>query len=193
MTNASIQEPRPRVSPTVAAAAVLAAACAFLPGAPSAAEPNDAHPGTQALRWDYVQSAPIVSDPVCDDAGHCARPFAIASAQASTGDVAGTGVQAGGGTLLPDGTIYANSVIVFSGTLGGCGTGSVVMRSTGFNRAGVTSGDIEIVDGTGTGELTGISGTGEVVDGRTDPGGGGQGTGSIVLKVRCTPKTAAAD
>ena len=94
-------------------------------------------------------------------------------------------MQAGSGTLLADGTIYANSIVVFTGTLRGCGTGTVVMRSTGFNNAGTTTGVIELVEGSGTGDLTGITGTGYVINGRADPGGGDQGTGTIILKVHC--------
>jgi hypothetical protein len=45
----------------------------------------------------------------------------------------------------------------------GCCTGSVAMRSTGINRNGTRSGEIVIVEGSGTGDLAGLEGSGEVV------------------------------
>ena len=81
-------------------------------------------------------------------------------------------VRAGAGTMLPDGTIYANSTVKFTGTFRGCGTGSVAMRSTGLNLARVTSGEVVLVDNSGTGELVAMRGTGRIVDGRAAPTGG---------------------
>ena len=135
--------------------------------------------GTTSSRCRCSQSA------LCDAAGNCVRPFSFSGGEPSVGDVAGTAVQAGAGTMLPDGTIYANSTIKFTGTFRGCGTGSVAMRSTGLNQAGVTSGEIVIVDNSGTGDLVGMRGTGRIVDGRADPTGGDQGTGFVEMVVHC--------
>ena len=59
------------------------------------------------------------------------------------------------------------------------------MRSTGLNQAGVTSGEIVIVDNSGTGDLVGMRGTGRIVDGRAHPTGGDQGTGFVEMVVHC--------
>jgi hypothetical protein len=166
----------------VSAAALAAVAFPALSSAAPTPQPGQV---TRTLRWDYLQPLPVLGTPVCDRAGHCLQPFSFTDGPPTTGDVAGTSVQSGTGIRLADGTIYANSIVVFAGTLRGCGTGTVAMRSTGVNRAGATSGIIEIVQGSGTGDLEGITGSGYVVNGRADPTGGDQGTGSIILKVHC--------
>lgn len=151
------------------------------------AKPPSATPALVAHRlvWQYVQPLPVLSERLCDAAGNCVRPFSFSGGEPSVGDVAGTAVQAGAGTMLPDGSIYANSTIKFTGTIRGCGTGSVAMRSTGLNQAGVTSGEIVIVADSGSGDLVGIRGAGTVVDGRADPTGGDEGTGFIEMVVHC--------
>jgi hypothetical protein len=45
------------------------------------------------------------------------------------------------------------------------------MRSTGFNRGGVTSGEIVIVESSGTADLAGIEGSGIVLSGQAGPSG----------------------
>jgi hypothetical protein len=149
--------------------------------------PQQATPALVAHRlvWRYVQPLPVLSERLCDAAGNCVRPFSFSGGEPSVGDVAGTAVQAGAGTMLPDGSIYANSTIKFTGTFRGCGTGSVAMRSTRLNQDGVTSGEIVIVDNSGTGDLVGMRGTGRIVDGRADPTGGDQGTGFVQMVVHC--------
>ena len=170
--------------------AALAILVPSLQAATASADPPPTSPATPALVahrlvWRYVQPLPVLSERLCDAAGNCVRPFSFSGGEPSVGDVAGTAVQAGAGTMLPDGTIYANSTIKFTGTFRGCGTGSVAMRSTGLNQAGVTSGEIVIVDNSGTGDLVGMRGTGRIVDGRADPTGGDQGTGFVEMVVHC--------
>ena len=50
---------------------------------------------------------------------------------------------------------------------------------------GVTSGEIEFVDNSGSGDLVGIRGTGTIVNGRADPTGGDEGTGFVEMVVHC--------
>jgi len=64
----------------------------------------------------------------------------------------------------PGASLYANSTLVFTGTIEGCGTGNIAMRSTGRNRGGVTSGEI---------------------DGHADPSGSGSSSGHIDLAITC--------
>jgi Protein of unknown function (DUF3224) len=152
--------------------------------APSISHAEPAHHGpTHRLEWNYIQQPAVVSAPLCDPSGACVVPFTVLG-QSTDGDVIGTSVQAGSAVRLPDGSLYANSTLMFTGTIGQCGSGTVAMRSTGFNRAGATSGDIFIVASSGTGELDGITGIGHVIDGHVDPATG-LGLGTIELDVRC--------
>jgi Protein of unknown function (DUF3224) len=180
-------EPHPRHghrrARTVAIAAALVCVAPLAVGASAGALESRPHRIAQTVSYDYVQEPPVLGVPVCDQ-GSCVRPFSILGH--ARGDLVGSGVQAGAGTRFADGTIYANSTLVFTGTVTRCGTGTVAMRSTGFNRAGSTSGEIVIAEGSGTGELAGITGSGEVVDGQADPSGNGGGTGTIVMRLQCT-------
>lgn len=76
----------------------------------------------------------------------------------ASGDLMGTFVQAGAAVQFADGTLSANNTLVFSETVIAGGSGTATMRSTGFNRAGVTSGEIVIVEGSGTGDLAALEG-----------------------------------
>lgn len=122
--------PRLRRVTFASAAAVVGIALA----APTAMAMPQHGEVTRQLVWTYAQAQPAIGAPVCDAAGNCISPFTITGGQPSTGDVAGTTIQAGSASLLPDGSIYANSIIEFTGTIRSCGSGTVAMRSTGFNR-----------------------------------------------------------
>src|SRR5215510_8845997 len=114
----------------------------------------------------YEQQPPTVSAPVCSSATSCVVPISLSGV--STGDLTGALVQAGAVSRMADGSFYSNSTLVFTGAVTGCGSGKVTMRSTGFNRGGVTSGSIEIIEGSGTGGLASLSGTGTVLSGEVD-------------------------
>jgi hypothetical protein len=168
---------------TVAIAAALVGATPLAVGASAGARESHPHRIVQTVVWESVGDPPVLGTPVCEQ-GSCVLPFSFLGR--TTGDLVGSFAQAGGGTRLADGTIYANSVLVFVGTITRCGTGTVAMSSTGFNRAGSTSGRIVIAEGSGTGELAGITGSGDVLDGQADPSGNGGGTGTIVMRLHCT-------
>jgi hypothetical protein len=144
----------------------------------------------RTLVYDAVQEPPVIGAQVCIADGVCVAPFSILGS--STGEVQGSAVQAGGGALLADGSIFATSVVVFTGSIGGC-SGSVAMTSTGFNRAGETSGSVDIIPDTGTDVLAGITGLGTVLTGAADPGGGDQATSRIELRVGSSCAGDAAD
>lgn len=133
--------------------------------------------------WEYVQDPPAIGAPVCGPPSSCVIPFSLQGS--SAGAVDGTTTQSGSAVQLPDGSLYANSTLLFTGTIEGCGTGTIAMRSTGYNRNGVTSGEIAIVDGSGTDGLVGVAGNGTVVDGQADPAGSGGSRGRIDLDVTC--------
>jgi hypothetical protein len=130
----------------------------------------------------YEQQPASTGTPVCSSPTACVVPFSLFGV--GTGDVAGTSVQAGAASRMADGSLYANSTVVFTGTVTGCGSGRVTMRSTGFNRGGVTTGPIEIIEGSGTEGLASLTGTGTVVSGQVDPATG-IGSGLIEYKVKC--------
>ena len=130
----------------------------------------------------YEQQPATVGAPVCSPPASCVIPFSLLGV--STGDFAGTMAQAGAASILPDGSLYANSTLVFTGTVTGCGTGSITVRSTGLNRGGVTSGSIEIIEGSGTGGLASLTGNGRVISGEVDPATG-IGRGAIEYKIKC--------
>jgi hypothetical protein len=138
--------------------------------------------GTQSLVLDYRQEPPVIGAPVCAPASSCVVPFSLLGS--ATGDFEGRSAQTGGGARLADGSLYANSTLVFTGSIRGCGDGTVVMRSTGFNRGGEISGTIEIVEGSGTGDLAGLTGDGPVTSGEAGPDGS---SGTVAMRIRCGP------
>ncbi len=137
---------------------------------------------SRQLQAAYEQQPATVGAPVCSPPTSCVIPFSLLGV--STGDVEGTMAQAGAASILPDASLYANSTLKFTGTVTGCGAGTITMRSTGFNRGGVTSGSIEIVEGSGTGGLASLTGTGSVISGEVDPATG-IGRGAIEYKIKC--------
>ena len=162
-------------------AAILLGAALVVPGerigASVAGEQSD-----RKLESGFEQQPASIGTPVCSSPTACVVPFSLFGV--STGDVTGTIVQAGAASRMGDGSLYANSTIVFTGTVTGCGSGKVTMRSTGFNRGGVTDGSIEIIEGSGTEGLASLTGTGTVVSGHVDPATG-IGSGVVEYKVKC--------
>ena len=162
------------VATVVLAGAALAPAWPW--NASAAAEKSD-----RKLDAAYEQQPATIGTPVCSPTT-CVVTFSLSGVIA--GDVAGSFVQAGAGARMPDGALYATSTLVFTGTVAGCGSGTFTMRSTGLNRAGVTSGELEIVEGSGTDDLASLTGTGTLVAGEVDPATG-IGTGRIEYRVKC--------
>ena len=171
---------RRRLVVSLAAPAILTSGIMFAQSVAAQASPDSS--GLHKLLWEYTQPPPVVSPPVCDATGNCVVPYSIVTTDPGSGDIVGTSVLVGTGVQLPDGSLYGNSTIKFTGTIKGCGSGSLAMRSTGFNRGGATSGEIVIVPGSGTGDLVGIEGSGVVVDGTADGNGG---AGSVEMRIRC--------
>jgi hypothetical protein len=167
----------------LSAVLVVGAVVARSPGEASAdAASTAATAATRRLQAPYEQQPAVVGAPVCSPNAACVIPFSLLGV--SAGDVDGTFAQAGAASLLADGTIYANSTLVFTGVVAGCGTGTVTMRSTGINSGGTTSGSIEIIEGSGTADLATLSGTGTVLSGAIDPATG-IGSGVIEYKIKC--------
>jgi len=173
---------RPQIHPVRGvAAAILVGAALVVPSEQIGASVTTEH-SDRKLEAGFEQQPVSIGTPVCSSPTACVVPFSLFGI--STGDVAGTIVQAGAASSMADGSLYANSTVVFTGTVTGCGTGRAVLRSTGFNRGGATSGSIEIIEGSGTGGLASLSGAGRVVSGHVDPTTG-IGSGLIEYKVKC--------
>jgi Protein of unknown function (DUF3224) len=79
-----------------------------------------------------------------------------------TGDFTGTSYIVGSAVKLPDGTYQGQDVAQFSGTIAGCGTGTVVMLEVGIldPATGGQRGAWTITGGQGTGDLALVSGSG---------------------------------
>jgi len=159
---------------------LFAGACASTAAAEPAPTGADDHDGDETtLRFDYEQEPAVIGVPVCSPATSCVVPFSLVLA--TSGDFRGSVAQAGGGTVMPHGALFANSALVFTGRIRGCGTGTVAMTSTGLNRAGVTSGTVEVVEGSGTGDLAGLTGTGTA----SGQAGASGGTGVVEIEIEC--------
>ena len=134
-----------------------------------------------------TNSGPLVQHPAaCDATGQCIGTYS--SPNSVTGDLSGT-LNVEGIVQLVVGQPVAKqgNVQLFNGTVAGCGTGTFVMHLPlqPISLIEPTSSDASIIDGTGTGELAGI--TGKVREGFTpDPLGGG--VGDFTFKIRCRPR-----
>ena len=79
-----------------------------------------------------------------------------------TGDFRGTSYVVGSAAKLPDGTYQGQDVAQFSGTIAGCGTGTVIMLEVGVldPATGAQRGTWTIIAGQGTGDLARVNGSG---------------------------------
>ena len=104
----------------------------------------------------------------CDPATptRCAGTFETVRTYA--GDFTGTSYIVGSAVKLPDGAYQGQDVAQFSGTIAGCGTGTVVMLEVGILDAatGGQRGTWTITAGQGTGDLARVSGLGTSDDNR---------------------------
>ncbi|HEV2173577.1 MAG TPA: DUF3224 domain-containing protein [Nitrospira sp.] len=78
-----------------------------------------------------------------------------------TGDWQGQSEYAYGFFIFPSGHSYGSGLDHFSGTISGCGTGSVVYRAPfSSDSKGNVQGQWQMIEGSGTGGLAGLRGTG---------------------------------
>jgi hypothetical protein len=77
-----------------------------------------------------------------------------------TGGITGTSYAVGAAALAADGRYRGTAIEQFSGTIAGCGTGTVIIQQTGVldPATGGSEGSWTIVPGTGTGDLTTVTG-----------------------------------
>jgi hypothetical protein len=129
----------------------------------SADPPDDGH-GTRDVAFTSTLT-PVGGDFACDpsDPTRCAGTFR--AVRALSGDLVGTSYATGSAVLLADGTYKGQAVVQFTGTVAGCGQGTLLMLEEGVldPAAGTSAGTWTIVDGRGTGDLASTSGGGEAV------------------------------
>ena len=77
-----------------------------------------------------------------------------------TGDMTGTSYASGSAALAPDGIYRATAIEQFSGTIAGCGTGTMIIEQVGTldPATGVADGSWRIVAGAGSGDLADATG-----------------------------------
>jgi hypothetical protein len=111
-----------------------------------------------------------VGDPVCDAAGQCA--FFVKVTANETGDLVGTVVQGIVYSFNTSNRAPFSASGAFTGSVKGCGSGGFLYTGRGVVDPATGDGPVEfpIVEGSGTGDLVGISG---VFRGRDDGSFGG--------------------
>jgi Protein of unknown function (DUF3224) len=132
--------------------------------------------GTQHLQAHALNiSIPEVA--ACDPAGRCIGTYTGTSTL--TGDLTGSFLNYG--AVYGDLTAYWNvNLSLFQGDVEGCGTGTVVF-SFPLDGPNPVDGHFTVIEGSGTGDLAGMTGTGRYHLTATASGIDGQ----LSLRVRC--------
>ena len=142
------------------ATAAVALGAVALGSQPAVARPDGGH-GTRHVH--FVVSAPVLvgGDFGCDptDPTGCAGTFR--NLRTLSGDFTGTAYQVGTAVALPDSTYQGAGLVLFTGTVDGCGTGTLVIVESGRldPTTGAAWGTWEISAGLGTGGLAQLSGS----------------------------------
>jgi hypothetical protein len=126
----------------------------------AAARPDGGH-GTRHVEFTST-SQPLGFDLGCDPTvpTRCAGTFS--AIRTFSGDLSGTAYVVGSAVLLADGTYQGQDVAQFSGTIEGCGTGTVIILDAAIldPATGDEFGTWSIKAGQGTGDLAMVSGSG---------------------------------
>lgn len=166
-------------------ASLGASALALVALAPPATADSGGGRRTLTLRARSASSGPVVQHPpACDASGQCIGSYS--SANSVTGDLSGTLVVEGLVQLfVAQTTAKQTNVQLFNGTVARCGTGTFVVQLPlqAISLVGPsTSTDAAIIEGSGTGGLTGISGQ---VEQTFTPAPQGGGVGDLTFRIRC--------
>ena len=134
---------------------------------PAIARSDGGH-GIRDVQFTMTAPSLVGGDFGCDptDSTRCAGTFR--NVRTITGDFAGTTYQVGAAALLPDGTYLGQAVVQFTGTVEGCGSGTLMIQESGILDpvTGGARGTWVIMSGSGTGDLAQLSGS-TTVDSRT--------------------------
>jgi len=146
----------------LAAAAAAVAVVAAITGAGPASAGNGRSSRPLSVTVTVGPPTPVGGDFGCDptDPARCVGTFR--NVRTFSGDLTGTAYQVGAAALLPDGTTYQGAgVVLFTGSVKRCGTGTMLLVETGRLDAGTgaSSGTWEISAGQGTGDLADVSGS----------------------------------
>jgi hypothetical protein len=138
----------------------LAAVLVLSASSTAAARPDGGH-GTRHVH--FTSTSQVVGGSVtCDPTAptRCAGTFQ--SVRTFAGDIEGTAYVVGSAVLLRDGTYQGQDLAQFTGTIEGCGSGTLLMIDTGiFDPATADEhGTWTITAGQGTGDLAQVSGSG---------------------------------
>jgi len=165
----------PTSASTSAAGSTAAASSSVSTLAPTTTEP----PGHE-VHATSTAGTTTVGDPVCDPEQHCLYPLTITATV--SGDLTGSTISHSAGTLA--GTEFAASdTLIFTGTVAGCGTGTLVLLSLGRgSTTGTTTGTWTIAEGFGTGDLVRAAGSGTTT---TEPGSDGALSSTLTGRLTC--------
>lgn len=146
---------RSRVATALAGAAVL-----ISPLFPTALVAARSTQNTTQFTATFTGSAPVSGIPVCDPAGKCVATVTLSSAV--TGDMQGTASTVA--ALMFDSVTQRYLIMqysLFTGTVDGCGDGSLIMRLPEVRLdPTIAKGRVDVLPDTGTNELTGLFGGG---------------------------------
>jgi hypothetical protein len=139
----------------------LVAGLLILLGSSAGAARPDGGPGSRHVAFSTTTQF-VGFDSACDPTvpTRCAGTFR--SIRTFTGDFSGTAYVVGSAVLLADGTYQGQDVSQFTGTINGCGGGTLLIIETGILEpaSGTERGSWAIVAGQGTGDLSRVSGEG---------------------------------
>lgn len=164
--------PRPRhlvvaIVAVVALAAVSTASWAATPRPTPSAKP--AIPYWHHVTWTNTAPPIVIASPQCSPAGPCLYPWTEAGV--SHGDREGSYFASGVATASPTGVLEVSRIDVFTGTIAGCGTGTITTRGIEEIDPNTPAvGHWKVVSGFGTGELSRLQGFGQGTGGTTPTG-----------------------
>jgi Protein of unknown function (DUF3224) len=149
--------------------AVLTAAVTVAVAASPALGAADGGHGTKPIEFTSTQQL-VGGDAGCDPSNptRCAGTFR--SVRTLSGDLSGTAYAVGSAVQLADGTYQGTAVVQFTGSVAGCGDGTLVMVENGVLDpfTGNSWGTWSITPGQGAGDLAGTAGQGSL-DTRISP------------------------
>lgn len=118
---------------------------------------------------------PTFLPPACNEAQNCVFPLERTTTTL-TGTFSGTSVSAGAAVPNATGAYNAVGIHLFTGTVEGCGAGTLVWTEELVSEGGAeTAGTWHIADGSGTGALESVSGGGSF-QAHVNPDASGTGT-----------------
>ena len=118
----------------------------------------------------FTNTAPpiTIGAPQCDAGGQCLYPWTEAGV--SHGDFEGTYIASGVATASATGALAVSRMDILTGTIAGCGTGTLVLRMTEDLGPSPKPSEWQVVEGFGTGDLAGVRGHGDGIGAQTPDG-----------------------